>query len=164
MKTILIAIATILRERKYLALFLILYPIVFSVFVLIPIRAIPGNDLKFQLSIFTLRDYVVLIVLTLLIALSVIMQAYIFRRARKAQEKAATLGSGLAGGYSGVLASVFATASCSSCAAALLGFLGSGSVLFLVENRWWVTFGTTILLFISLYFSAKKVVRVCVRC
>jgi hypothetical protein len=145
----------------------LLCPFVFSLFVLIPVRAIPGNDLKFQLSIFTLRDYAVLIALTLLIALSLTMQMYLFRRTKTSRKKTAALSggvTGVAGSFSGVLATVFATASCSSCAAALLGFLGSGAVLFLVENRWWMTLATTTLLLISLYVSAKKVLGVCVRC
>jgi len=154
----------ILSEKKYILLFILILPAIFLVFIIIPVLAIPGNDVLFQLSIFSLKDYAVLIVLAPLIALMFTMQTYIFRKNREMKERLRSVGSGAVGGYSGILATVFGTAACSSCVAVLFGFLGTGAVFFIVKYRWpFVALAVGLLMF-SLYFASQKVLHVCENC
>ncbi|MBI4114484.1 MAG: hypothetical protein HY445_01425 [Candidatus Niyogibacteria bacterium] len=164
MSDLITATKTVLRERNYLALFLLLFPVIFFVFILIPVVAIPGNDFVFQLSIFAPKDYALLTILAPLVSLVITMNIFIFRRNKSIKDNLKSAGVGAAGSYSGIIATVFATASCSSCVAVLFGFLGTGAVFFAVENRWlFVTLAIGLML-VSLYFSAKKINKVCVSC
>ncbi|MEK7510525.1 MAG: hypothetical protein AAB567_03175 [Patescibacteria group bacterium] len=162
--TLFTATKTVLTAKRYLLIFFVLFPIAFLVFILIPVLAIPGNDIAFQLSIFTSKDYTLLIVLAPLISLVITMQIFIFRRNKNIKENLKSAGVGAAGSYSGVIGTVFATASCSSCVAVLFGFLGTGAVFFAVENRWLFVSLAIGLMLISLYFAARKINKVCTSC
>jgi len=164
MKDFLLATKTVLQQKQYLLLFILLSLVIFFLFILIPVITIPGNTLAFQLSIFTHKDYAFLIIFAFLISLVITMQIFIFYRNKNIKERLGNAGVGVVGGYSGFIAAVLATASCSSCIAALLGFLGTGAVLFVVENRWlFVAFAIGSML-ISLYFMARKINKTCGLC
>jgi len=164
MKQTLLAIKTVLSKKWYLFSFLALVPLVFLFFVYIPVRSIPGNSLEFQLGIFSHRDYTTLTIFSLLTSLFLIMQAFIFRNSLNSKDKLVSLGKGGIGGYVAIIGSIFGTASCSSCLAALFGFLGFNTLLFLVERQWYIVSGAIILLLISLYFVSKKINGICDIC
>ena len=164
LNTLFTAIKTVLTAKSYLLIFIAFFPIIFFVFILVPVSAIPGNDFVFQLSIFTPKDYAFLTILALLISLIITMQIFIFRRNKNLKENIASAGVGAVGGSSGIIATVFATASCSSCVAVLFGFLGTGAIFFAVENRWLFVLLAIGLMLVSLYFAARKVNKVCVSC
>ena len=71
----------------------------------------------------------------------------------------------MAQGGGGVFAALFggllATAACSSCIAAILGFLGAGTVFFVLRNQPWVVAIAILIFLISIYFTAKKVMGEC---
>jgi hypothetical protein len=136
----------------------------FWVMLYIPIRTIPGNDLAFQISILTPKDWFLFIVLPALTALSIVMNVYILSKKRSAQDSVVMVGQGGTGFLSGVIASVFGTASCASCVASIFGFLGVGGVFFLVEHRTIITTGAIFLMLISLYFTSRKVLGICDNC
>lgn len=159
-----VAVKTVLSDIKYLAIFLSLALFAFIVFVYIPVKTIPGNTLKFQLSIFTLKDYFLMSILALLTSLFLTMQIFIFRNIKRADAKLVTVGKGTLGGYTGILGALFATASCASCLFALFGFLGFSTLVFLLNIRWYIVIVAAIFLAISIYFSAKKVNGVCENC
>lgn len=69
MRNIILATKTVLREKRYLLIFLLFLPVIFFVFILIPVTVIPGNDFAFQLSIFAAKDYALLSVLAPFISL-----------------------------------------------------------------------------------------------
>ncbi len=151
-------------KRLYLFGFLVLIPIAFLIFVLIPVKTIPGNSLDFQLGIFTVRDYIMLGILSTLVSLFLTMQIFIFRNALSAKDTVTSLGISGAGGYVAVVGSVFATAACSSCLFAVLGFLGVSTVFTLVSYQWYMVGGAIVILLISIYFLSKKVNGVCESC
>lgn len=164
MKQIVIASKEVLYKKLYFFGFLVLIPLVFSLFVIIPVKTIAGNSLEFQLSIFTQRNYVLLSILSLLTSLFLIMQIFIFKNALDSKTKLSSLGKGSVGGYAAVVASVFGTASCGACLFALFGFLGANTLFFLIEHQWYVVSGAILILLISIYFLCKKVNGVCESC
>ena len=164
LNTLFTSIKTVLTAKGYLLIFIALLPVIFFIFILVPVVAIPGNDFAFQLSIFSPKDYALLTILAPLISLVITMQIFIFRRNKNIKDNLKSAGVGVAGSYSGIIATMFATASCSSCIAVLFGFLGTGAVFFAVENRWlFVTLAIGLML-ASLYLSAKKVNKTCDSC
>lgn len=152
------------QSRVYWLWFLVFIILALVLFVLVPVWSVPGNSVDFQLSLFTFENWVLFIVLALLIALLLTMQIFIFRRAKSAAIKAKSLGNavtGAAGAYAGVLGGVFATAACSWCVAAVFGFLGTGTVLFIAQNKFWAVLIAISIMIISLYFASKKVNNAC---
>lgn len=154
----------VFSDKRYLFGFLAVAFAMFWLLLYIPIRAIPGNDLAFQLSILTPKDWFLFTVLPVLTALSIVMNIYILKNKGSAQDGAAMVGQGGTGFFSGIIASVFGTATCASCVATIFGFLGIGGVLFLLQYRTYITTVAIILLLISLYFTSKRVLNACESC
>lgn len=152
------------QSRAYQLWFIVFIISAFVLFVLVPVWSVPGNDIAFQLSLFTFGNWILFAVLALLIALLLTMQIFIFRRAKSAAIKAKSLGNaatGAAGAYAGILGGVFATAACSWCVAAVFGFLGTGTVLFIAQNRLWAVLVALGIMLVAIYFASKKVVKDC---
>ena len=146
----------VLTKRNYLLGFFIFIPVIFSIFVLIPVLTIPANSISFQLSIFTIRDYTLISTLSILASFFIILQIYTYKIVRDRKERVKVLGQGAVGGYGGLVAAVFGTAACASCLAALFGFLGLGTVFFLIRYQWLICSGAILLILISIYFTSKK--------
>ena len=154
----------VFNDKRYFLGFLAAAFVMFWLLLYIPIRTVPGNDLAFQLSILTPKDWLLFTILPVLTALSVVMNIYILKNKGSAQDGAAMAGQGGTGFLSGVIASVFGTATCASCVASIFGFLGVGGVFFLLQYRTAITTGAIILLLISLYFTSKRVLNACESC
>lgn len=165
----------IFNHPRYLWIFLGLALLFFWVLVYIPVRSIPGNDFLFQLSILTVKDWILFITLSVLTALSVVFNIYLlflnkrrdsgsFAHKNKVKVGAALTVQGGTGILSGIVASLFGTATCAACISSLFGFLGFGGVLFLIEYRTPITVAAILLLLVSLHFTSQKVLRVCKIC
>lgn len=152
----------ILSKKSYFILFSSTVLIMFLAYILIPVLSIPGNTILFQLSIWKLKDYAVIIPLSFLVSLMITMQVYSFKQKRENRLK--ETGKSVVGGYSGIVAGVFGTASCSSCVAAIFGFLGTGSVFFLIKYQWYVVTISIILVLLSLYLSSMNIQKNCKAC
>lgn len=164
MKQTILAIKLVLGNKNYLAGFIVLSLVIFWLFIYIPVKNIPGNDFTFQLSIMTLQDKLLSGLLSVLVSLSLVMNVYAFKLKRSAKVGISMLGQSGGGLFSGIVASVFGTATCAACVSSLFGFLGTGGVLFLLEYRTQIVLVSIILLLISLYFISAKVVGICKSC
>lgn len=162
--TIFFASKTVLARKGYQILFTALTMLTIVLFVLVPVWSVPGNDISFQLSLFTAQNWLLFAALSPLVALLLTVQVFAFRCAQSATAKTRSLGgaaSGIVGGYAGILGGVFATAACSWCVAAVFGFLGTGTVLFIAQNQLWAVLVAISILLFSLYFTSKKIVHAC---
>lgn len=159
-----IAVKHVLNSKSYLVGLFSLTFVVFWLLIYIPVRTIPGNDFAFQLSILTANDHILLSALSLLTALSIIMNIYVLRHKPTVQTTLSLAGQGGGGIISGIIGSVFGTATCASCVVSILGFLGIGGVLFLLQYRTWITTASIILILVSLYFTSRKVLGICESC
>ena len=151
----------VLNERNYFITFIVLIFVIFAVFILIPVFLIPENSLFFQLTIFTIKDYVLLTILSILTSLLIVMQVFFYKQA-----KLYSLGKTAVGGGSAIVAALFGTASCASCLVAVFGFLGLGIgiVLFLVKYQWIIVSIAIILMLTSIYLTSLKINGVCDSC
>jgi len=156
-------IARIFRLRTNVLLLSFLTVGWYMVFVGIPVLTIPGNSLIFQLSIFTGRDYALMAVLALLASFFTVIQIELFRRHR-GRLRVQAIGKVGAGGVSAILAAILATAACSSCVAAILGFLGFGSVLTILQYRWYVVLLAIAFMLISIIFTLRHLEKPCEKC
>lgn len=123
----------------------------------IQVIAVPGNSVGLQTKIFGYQDYLFFSLLATLSSFLIVLQVYILRdsksRASQAVRNSALGGIGV---FSALFSSVLGTATCGVCLTALFGFLGFGTILFLVKNRLYLILASVILLLLSLYFSYKK--------
>lgn len=164
LKVVVLASKTVLQQKRNGVWLAILTVLFIAAYVFIPVWLTPGNSIAFQLQILRPRDYLLFAVLSFVTALLVMMQMYIIRKSRVRKNVAAAVGSGGAGAYSALFGGLLATAACSSCVAVLLGFLGAGGVLFVVNYRWYFIVGAIALVLIALYFTARRVNGICEDC
>ncbi|MBI2049824.1 hypothetical protein HYT32_02905 [Candidatus Roizmanbacteria bacterium] len=157
------AFKLVFEQKSYLLGFLISILVFLSVYLYIPIKNIPGNDLMFQLSILKPKDYILLTFLAALTSVSLVMNFYLLKN-KVFGASTSLVGHGALGGISGVIASVFGAATCAACAVSFFGFLGVSTVFFLLEYRWYIVIGSLAVLFFSLYFTSKKVLDLCEDC
>jgi hypothetical protein len=149
----------VLSKKNYLISFIALIFIILAVFILIPVFLIPANSLLFQLTVFTIKDYVLLTVLSILTSLIIVMQVFSYKEA-----KFCSSGKTAVSGGSAIIAALFGTASCASCLVAVFGFLGIGTVFFLVEYQWFIVGIAILIMLVSLYFTSLKLNEVCTSC
>jgi hypothetical protein len=142
--------------------FIILWVLFFIIMFSIPVLNIPGNSILFQAELFHYGDYLLLIALSSLSALSLLLQWVAFRSTRKGAAQGAVLGG--TGVLSGVISSLFASASCATCVGALFSFLGFNTVLFLAIHHWYIITIAFLLLFASIYLATRKIVMGCEVC
>lgn len=164
MRTIFLAVKLVLSNRNYLFTMIFLAIGLFWLFIYIPVRSVPGNDFAFQLSILRPGEVVLLTILSTLTALSLTFNIFALSHKSSLQTGASMIGQGATGFFSGMLATVFGSATCAYCVSAIFGFLGVGSVFFLLDYRTPITLGAITLLLISLYFTSRKVLGICEAC
>lgn len=153
---------TVLKDRSYKLWFFGLTAIFIAAYLFLPIWLTPGNTLSFQLSLLRPSDYILFFVLSAVTALLILMQAFLFLRSKKG--RAGAVGQGGVGAFSALFGGLLATAACSSCIAAILGFLGAGSIFFVLENQPYFVYGAIALVLLGLYFSARRVQGYCESC
>ena len=154
----------VIRDRNYTIFLFIVWLVLFGLMFYLPVRTVPGNTLAFQAVIFGFKDYLFLGVASFLSAFIITIQVKIFRQRRSDRTMVGNAALGSAGFLSGIVSSVFGTATCSLCVAALFGFLGANSVIFLVNNKIYVVFGSLALLGLSTFLSLKKLNNSCDVC
>lgn len=150
----------VFHSRESFKIFIITSFLFLALFILLPIFLTPGNSLIFQLGVFTFWNYVLMISLSGLIGLMISMQVYTY----KIKKSAKGSGKGVVGGFSGFVAGIFGTAACSSCVAAIFGFLGLGTVLFLVEYQWYIVGISLALVLVSIYLTSLGIEKNCEVC
>ena len=164
LKELITASKEVLKTNRSKSVFVYLTLIIFLVFAFLPAFLIPGNDLRFQASLLRTRDFLTIIPISAATALMIQMQIYLFKKTKTMQARAKVIGSGGVGTYSAVFGGLLATAACSSCIAAFFGFLGAGSVLFIVSNNVWFIVGALTLMLGSLHLASVRVNGHCAVC
>lgn len=161
LKAIILAIRKALAAPQHTSVFLLLAVLIFTLYVFLPVVLIPGNSVALQLSITRGQDYILFAVLSLATALLIMMHVYLFSQKKGKLSGLAQGGTGIA---SGLFGGLLATAACSSCIASIIGFLGSGSVFFVVENRTPISIASFALLLGAVAFTAKRIDDSCREC
>ena len=160
-----IAAKTVLTQsRWYQVWFVLLSAIIFLAYIFLPVWLTPGNDLEFQLSLLRMKDYSLFVSLSFVTSLLILMQVFLAIRTKKYRERLRAVGGGGVSLFSSIFGGLLATAACSSCIAALVGFLGAGSVFFVFRYQRYVIIGAFVLVLLGLYVGAKQVNKYCENC
>jgi hypothetical protein len=144
------------------ASFFILTALFFFLFQLLQVYLVPGNSFKLQFEALRLKDYLIAVFLSAIISVFLISQYYLIRKNKKEAAKAA--GSGGVGLLSAFFGGILVTAACSSCLFALFGFLGAGTMFFVLDKQPYVVGVSVLLTLVGLYFVAKKIQNLCPDC
>jgi len=154
-------IISVLKQKNYLALAIASGLVFFSIFVTLPVFTTAGNSLSFQLSLFTIANYLLFGLLAIMAGLTIALNTYVIKN-KLAAKRARPVLSGTVSGASGTIAAVFSsvvgTSSCASCLSALFGLvgIGGGSVLFVLNNQTYFLTGAIIVSAAALYLSARQ--------
>ncbi|OGM26454.1 hypothetical protein A3A76_01255 [Candidatus Woesebacteria bacterium RIFCSPLOWO2_01_FULL_39_23] len=159
---VILAVKNVFKEKIFLITFFALSILALWFFIYIPVRQIPGNTFSFQISIFTLKDWFLLVLLSSLTSLSLTMNIFVIRNELKNSLSTATVGRSSFSTLSGMLGSIFGpTASCASCVGSIFGFLGLGGVLLLLKYRQMILLLSIIIMLLTLYYTSKRVLGIC---
>lgn len=155
-----------LATRRNFVLFTLLSMIFFAGMFALPVYNVPGNSFFFQATIYHWTEYLILILLSLLSALSLTLQwtAFHIQGTSNSKETAKQTLLGGSGIITGVMSSLFASASCATCLGALFSFMSFNTLIFFAVHRWYILGGAFTLILISIYFSARKINRGCEVC
>lgn len=163
-KQIISASKMVLQSRFYLSVFFLITPIIAFLLFLIPVNAIPGNSVTFQMQLFSTKDYLMIFSVAGLQSLLLVMFFYLFRRARSQRIKLSAFGHSNLGVISGVPAFLFGTKLCPICITAIFGFLGSGTIFSILQYRVWIFVVSVAILLLSIYSISRKINRTCEYC
>jgi len=152
----------VFSRKKYFLLFLALSVTTIGIYVWYQVAATPGNDLFFQLAITPWWGFLLMALFAISTGLLITMKAFLFRNTRRLHAK--ETGGTMVGTASGFIASIFSSATCASCVSALFGFLGIGTVLFLLDYRWHIMAAGTAIIAVSLFFVSKRINGECAGC
>lgn len=153
-------------QKIYFLIFIASAVVAWLFFVWIEVKTIPGNDFAFQLSLFRIRDHILLGVFAILIGLNLTFQIYSFRQKKTVRTITKTLAHSTSSGALGIFGAVAGTAVCASCLASLFGLLGlgMGSVIFVLQYQTYFLTGAIMLMLCSLYFTARRINKTCLSC
>ena len=150
------------KNRNYIILFTASFVVMFILFTLIPVLTLNGNTVTTQLEIFTVRDYVIIALLSGLYSLFIAMQIYVMRQKKKVSGVGTTIGGGLGALFAGIAGTAF----CASCLAPLFALfgIGFGGVIFVLQYRFYFVTGIIILMLTAIYLTSRKIQKNCDTC
>ncbi len=150
------------KNRNYIILFTASFVVMFILFTLIPILTVNGNTVTTQLEIFTVRDYVIIALLSGLYSLFIAMQVYVMRQKKKVSSVGTTIGGGLGALFAGIAGTAF----CASCLAPLFALfgIGFGGVIFVLQYRFYFVTGIIFLMLTAIYLTSRKIQKNCDTC
>lgn len=151
------------KVNKIILLCIFSFFLVFLVY--LPVFLIPGNDIFFQLKLYKLLDWLVMVLMSLGLGIMFFLQINIFRRilvSKKEKYKTTVLSE--ISGYFSVIGTSLITATCPSCIAGILGFMGMGSILFLLKYKWLFFLLSLFIIYTSIYFLSRKYNNNCKSC
>src|SRR3989344_2012204 len=96
------AVKQVLGEQMYGFIVLSFALLFFGLFVFIPVATTPGNTLAFQLSIFRVQDYFLMVFLAFLVGLNFSMNIYVWRKRRQSVNISKSAASGTAAGFGNI--------------------------------------------------------------
>ena len=164
MNTLITANKLVLNDKRFIAVLFILSVLFLFLLIYLPVITIPGNDLPFQLGLFTKADYLILLLVAFVSSWSVTLNIYSFFQKRDLTNNISTAGKSTLNSIIGVSLSIFAVPKCLTCVSLIFGFLGLGSILFLIQYRLLISAFLLVILLISVYLTASKILGNCRSC
>ncbi len=157
MKNFYKTILQILKDRRDRRIVIVAALVILMLLLFVPTFVIPGDTFLFQLQLFTVQDYILMALLSFMAGLIFALQWHSMRAIRS--QKATSTAGSIFSGLTGLAGAAVSTLYCGCGAAVLLGFIGFGasSIFFFIHYQSYFLAGGILLLFISLYFAARKV-------
>ena len=159
-----LSLKEVFKNPPYIVFFTALSFIFYLLLIFVPAKIIPGNSFKFQLALMTLSDHLLLASLSLITSLNLTFHLYLFKKKKQDFSVAKGTSDSALGFFSGLIATVFGTATCGLCVATIFGYFGFATVLFLLKWRLYIVALAVLLSLISLYFLSRKISTPCAVC
>lgn len=154
------AVLQTLRDPRDRRVLLLVSVVLFVLLIVTPVFAIPSNTLDYQLHSFSIQNYVLMLVLSLLAGLTFSLE---WRAIREIKKSRAVSAGGLLSSIVGVASAALSTVYCGCGIAFFIGFagLGTGGTLFFIQHQTYFLIGGMVLMLVTLYFAARRVAGVC---
>lgn len=132
----------------------------FGMYLIVPVLLVPGNSLSFELALISPGNFLLLATLALMTGMLAAFELFSLRRSRAHGLRSA--GRQSAGFVASITGGVLAAASCGCGVGILLGVVGlGGGTLFATQNQMPIVVALLGIVFIGLYFSARRVAGIC---
>ena len=161
-KTIFQGIKKSLKQPKYFGISLGTSVILFGLIVFAQISTQSTASLETYINSLKTMQLAYTLILVTGTGILLGLQAQIYDLNKQLPLKQAA-GTALAG-LSAIGASVFATLTCASCAAALFGILGANGVFFLADHKFEFILTGSLIILISLFMASERVLGLCETC
>jgi len=160
MKSIFKPILLTLRSKKHALMAIILSILMAFLAILIPSLLIPGNSLKFQLSILRTNNIGLILLFSSLFGITIAMQSYASYKEKTQNNKLAVKGTGT--GVVAFTGALFSAKLCPVCLGAILGYLGIGSsvVFFLFFYETEILIASILILALITLLTSRRIARI----
>ncbi|GBD34152.1 hypothetical protein HRbin34_00475 [bacterium HR34] len=153
------------EKRKWLYIFGFIVLTLIFIFLFAELQVlltIEPDNIFMYFQIWRLKDWLMIITLSILISLNFVFFIYFLTR-RQAQTIIQSTSTTLLGTLSAIFSGILATALCSSCLVALFSLLGISfaSGILLLKYRFWIFIVSILFLLISLHLTSKKINKTC---
>lgn len=147
----------IFSKGFYLILEIVLFILFSGFFIIFPLFAVKGNDLKTQILFLKTKDYLMIFVLAFLIATNIVLMIY--KKREFGIKIFPNISFGFSGGVLGIFSGLLTTSFCLSCLAPIFAFLGLGTgTLFLAfKYKFYIFLISISLLSLSLYLNLRQI-------
>ena len=147
----------VFSKKRNLIYFSAIMLILFGLFSIIPALVSPHITISSQFRLYSHFDYVFMLILSIIVSLNIVMNLHDIKSNSKAGKVA---GMSSIGGF----AALIGTATCPSCLISIFGFMGVGTLFFMVKYRLLISGIAILVMLLALNYTSKKVAGKCKRC
>ena len=159
MQPYILKLIRVLTKKRYAMILSGLWVLLFAIFSILPVFTVPGNSVDYQFSVYVWQDYLLLILLSGMSALIFTLQIYGMLHNAKVCKSAGTYGN-VTGAFAGsTFSALVGTATCASCIAPLVAFLGLGfgAVATILKYQTYIVIISLIAMLFVIRYLLKKI-------
>ncbi len=147
----------VFSKQRNVLYFIFIQLLLFSLFSIVPALVSSHISIAAQFRLYSHFDYAFMIALSIIASLNIVINLYDIKSNAKPRKIA---GMSSIGGF----AALIGTATCPSCLISIFGFLGVGTLFFIVRYRLLISGIAILVMLLALNHTSKKVAGKCERC
>ncbi len=150
------AIKKVFSEKIYILVSLLFAAFMFSVLVLLPVGRFNYKAFYYQVTGLDGASLFIMGLFSIILGILISMQIYLIKKTHESKKK--LFGKGIISGFFSFFAGIFGSAVCVACLSILFGFLGIGTITFLITYRTHFFVLSAVIALFSLYSASRGVI------
>ena len=147
----------VFSKKRNVVFFILIQVALFSLFSIVPALVSPHITISSQFRLYSNFDHAFMGILSIIASLNIVLNLHDIKSNAKTKKIA---GMSSIGGF----AALIGTATCPSCLISIFGFMGVGTLFFMVKYRLVISGVAVLVMLLALNHTSKKVVGKCERC